>query len=413
MIKRILSTSFHSVISRFFITVTNLFIIFFVSKNFTRVELGSYGIVFFFFILFVNISSMNLYLFFSKEIARYKKKSSEELVLINELIVVSIFGIILTFLLPVVFSLFYKKITLSLLMLSSIAGYFQGVERNLGGLLLGKEKMPIESLVNFIMFFLVAVPMLLLKNSFNSIEMIFSLRIFVFIVAIIIKIWFLKEHFKKIKLNLKLKLFKEAKYYWFASLTNVALREIDILILSFFIDKSLLGGYFLALRIFYSFAILAEVVSTGLTPYISKFYNNRKNGKFNKFTEYLFMVFLFFAFVFSISLFLGRKLIVSIFSPEFLADAGTYLMFFSFILFFRFLSFFTGAILTSSDAQKIRFNIMLIAAFIMIILEILLGPQLKVSGILIARMIMELYLFFAFGYFVKKIISNANLIGDI
>ncbi len=409
MIKRVLSTSFHSILSRFFITATNLFIVFFVSKNLGKVQLGTYGIVFFFFIFFATTSSMSLYLFFGKEIARYDKKTRETLNIMSEFVSVSLLGILLAIILPVLFSLFYNKIDISLLILSSVAGYFHGVERNLGGILLGEERMHLESFGSFTSFLFVVIPMVMLGGYFHSIEMIFILRIFSFLIVIFMKLWFLRDHFSNLRLTIKLKFFKELKYYWFAGLSSVVLREIDILILSFFVDKSLLGAYFLAIRIYYAFGVLAEVVSSGLTPFISKFYLEKENGGFKKFNKYMLVVFMFFALVFSVSLLLSRNLIVTAFSPEFLYDTGKYLFYFSFILIFRFFSFFTGIILTSADAQKTRFNIMFTASIIMIALDIILGSQLQVTGMIISRAVTEIFVFLIFGYYVNKIISKYNM----
>lgn len=410
MIKRVLSTSFHSIISRFFITATNLFIVFFVSKNLGKIQLGTYGIVFFFFIFFATTSSMSLYLFFGKEIARYDKKTREALNIMSEFVSVSLLGILLAIILPISFSLFYNKIDISLLILSSVAGYFHGVERNLGGILLGEERMHLESFGSFTTFLLVVIPMVMWGGYFHSIEMIFILRIFAFLIAILIKLWFLRDHFTNLKLTFKLKFFKESKYYWFVGLSSVVLREIDILILSFFVDKSLLGAYFLAIRIYYAFGILAEVVSSGLTPFISRFYIDKENGGFKKFNKYMQAVFMFFALVFSVSLLLSRNMIVAAFSFDFLADAGKYLFYLSFILFFRFFSFSTGIILTSADAQKIRFNIMFIASIMLIFLDIILGSQFKIAGVIISRAIIELFIFFVFGYFVNKIHSKYDVV---
>jgi len=409
MIKRVLATSFNSIISRFFITAANFFIVFFVSKNLGLVQLGNYGIVFFFFIFFASASSMSLYLFFGKEIARYNKKTREELNIMSEFVSVSLLGILLTIILPVLFSLFYNKIDISLLILSSAAGYFHGVERNLGGILLGQERMHLESFGTFISFLFVVIPMVMFENYFYSIEKIFILRIFAFLVAIFIKLWFLREHFVNLRLSFKLKLFKESKYYLFLGMSGLVLREIDILILSFFVDKSLLGAYFLALRIYYAFGLLAEVVSSGLTPFISRFYIEKENGGFKKFNKYMLAVFMFFAFVFSVSLLLSRNLIVEAFSVEFLSDAGKYLFYFSFILFFRFFSFSTGIILTAADAQRIRFNIIFIASLMLIFFNIVLGSQFKITGVIISRAIIELFVFVFFGYFVKKISKRYNI----
>ena len=53
---------------------------------------------------------------------------------------------------------------------------------------------------------------------------------------------------------------------------------------------------------------------------------------------------------------------------------------------------------------------MFTASLIMIVLNIILGSQFKVTGIIISRAATELYMFLAFGYFVKKIISKYNMV---
>ncbi|MEN8154316.1 MAG: MATE family efflux transporter [Acidobacteriota bacterium] len=290
-----------------------------------------------------------------------------------------------------------------MLLLSSFTGYFLGIERNLGGVLLGKEKMQLESLSNFVLFFLVLSPMTIWGDFFSTIGKIFVLRIIGYCIGIVIKLWFLRGHFLRVKLKLKLKMFMETKYYWFTGLSETALREADILILSFFIDGALLGAYFLALRIYFSFGILAEVISTSLTPFLSKCYVNKKSGGFYRFNKYMLFLFMVFSFIFSATLFFSRNLIVKLFSPEFLHYSGKYLFFLSFILFFRFFSFSTGIILSSSDLQRTRSNIMFSASILIIVLNVILGYYFNVSGVIISRAFIELLIFFLFGFFVNKI----------
>ncbi len=410
MLKRIITSSFHSITSRVFITATNLFIVYFVSKNFGNEELGTYGIVFFFFLIVSTISSQAQYLFFSKELAKYDRGSREESVLFNEFITISLSGIILAAIFPLLIALVYKKISFTLLALASGGGYFLGVERNLGGILLGKERMHVESVVNFLLFLVVVVPMVFFKRSFDSIEKIISLRIVALIVAIIGKLVMIKDNLCDVEFSLKQRLFKEGKYYWFTGISNITLREADVIILSFFIDKSLLGVYFLALRIFFAFGILSEVLAHAISPFISRTYIGKESKGFKEFNKIIMVIVLAMGSISSIVLFISREFFVSIFSKELVSQSGRYLLFFSILIFFRFCSHFTGIILTSTEFQKTRFYIAIIASFVMIILDIVLAQFYQIEGVILSRTIVELGIFFSLLYYVRKVIKNYNLI---
>jgi len=406
MIKRILRSSVSSIASRFFITVTNLFIIYYISRRLGNAELGNYGIAFFFQMFVSTVSSFSLYLFYGKEFARYGEKSSGESDLVSEFVTISVMGLILALVSPFAIFLLYKKITFSLIILSCLGGYILGVERNLGGFLLGKEEMPFESLSNFLSLLMVVVPLLLFPHFFHSVERILLLRIFSLGGAMGVKLVYVRGMFDFKKIRVRLSSFSEIKYYWFSGISSSILREADVFILSFFIDKSMLGGYFLALRIFYAFGTIAEVISAALTPFISSSYLKRADGEFRRFNRYMVPVFTFLALIFSILLLVSRNFILQQFSPENLVETGRYLFYFSFLLFFRFISFSTGIILTSADLQKARFAVMFTASVIILVLEIVLGSVLGIEGILISRGAAELFIFFMFGYYVNRLIKG-------
>ncbi len=406
MIKRVLTTSFYSIVSRFFITATNLFVVFYVSKYLGKMELGNYGIVFFFFILFSVLSSFSLSLFFGKEIAKYERGSREESEILNELILVTIIGILITLILPVIIFLFYKKISFSLIMLSAVAGYFLGIERNLGGILLGRERMPLEAITNFFSFSVIFSSMFFSTEYFNSINKIFFLKIFVLIAVVLLKLWFIRDHFKGLRINLKFRFFKEGKFYWFGGMSNVVLREVDILILSFFIDRSLLGAYFLALRIYFSFGVLSEVITYGLTPFISRTYSGKERRGFKEFNRGVMVIISTMALLSALILFFSREYIISLFAGNLVETSGKYLFYFSFLLFFRFFSFFTGMILTSTEFQKIKFYIISSSSLIMIVSDVMLAPIFQIKGIIFSRSLVEIGIFFAYAYFVRKIFKE-------
>jgi len=203
-----------------------------------------------------------------------------------------------------------------------------------------------------------------------------------------------------------MKMFREGKYYWFGALSNVFLREIDVLVLSFFIDKPALGTYFLALRIYFAFSILAEVISFAFTPFISRAYSGKETSSFEKLNRKLFLFFFVAGTVLGLSLIFSRNLILDLFSAGANRMSGRYLFFLSFLLVFRFFSYYTGAILSSTEFQRIRFNISFSASIMMIVLNIVLGSVFKVEGVLISRAVVELFIFIVFLHYVNKIVSR-------
>ncbi len=200
-----------------------------------------------------------------------------------------------------------------------------------------------------------------------------------------------------------LKFFREGKYYWFMGISNILIRQIDVFILSFFISRSLLGSYFLALRIYISFGIIGEVMTMALTPFISRTYRGKEKRSFLEFNRKLLEIFSIVALISAVLLFFSRSLIVSLFSSEYVVSASSYLLFLSFLIFFRFFSYFTGSILTSTEFQNKRFFIIVFSAILMIVLNLITAPLLGIKGVLLSRGIVEIFTFFGYGYFVKEV----------
>lgn len=403
MIRRIVSTSTYSLFSRFFLTASNLYFIFFILRYMGTGDLGTYGILFFFSQLFAFLSSMNLYLFFGKEIANVKDDSKSRVKYFHEFISVTILGFFFSLLFLALFGLTYTKVNFALLLLTFIAGILLGMERNLGGIILGREKMNVEFYVNFSSFFLIISLLILKQNFFNSLEKIFLLRISALALAVIIKFLFLKDIITFRNFKIRLQFFREGKYYWFTGISNVLIRQIDVLILSFFISRSLLGSYFLALRIYLSFGIIGEVMTMALTPFISRTYRGKEKRGFLEFNSKLLKIFSIVALISAAFLFFSRSLIVSLFSSEYVSSASSYLLFLSFLIFFRFFSYFTGSILTSTEFQNKRFYIIVFSAVLMIMLNLITAPLLGIKGVLLSRGIVEIFIFFGYGYFVKEV----------
>ncbi len=406
MLKRILNTSIYSVLSRGFITGTNLFIIYFISRNLNKEALGIYGIVFFFFQFFSAFSSMNLYLFFGKELAYKRGDKNKESDIFNEFFSATVIGSLVSLPLLSAGLFLYNKINSELLFLSFFSGLLLGMEKNLGGMLLGKEKMNLEFISNFLSFIMIFISIILFPEKFYNIEQIFLLRILILIIIVGFKLFLLRDMIRLKTIKIKLKFFREGKFYWFSSLSNLTIRQIDVLVLSFFIGKVLLGDYFLAVRIYLAFGILAEVISYALTPFISRLFKGKEKKGFKEFSKQVLFIIVFLAFFSSVVLFFSRNLLLSVFNRAGNGNSSIYLIYFSIFIFFRFITYFTGITLTSTGFQNIRFYINFLSSILIIILDVSLGYFWGVEGVIMARGIVELIMFIGSFYFFFKIIKN-------
>lgn len=408
MLKRIFSTASYSFLSRFLITASNLFFIYFISKNLGADDLGIYGIIFFFYQLFASISSMNLYQFFGKEIAGVNEDRKKGKIFFDEFFSVTVIGIFIALFFLLLIVLFYSKVAVLLLVLVFPAGILLGIERNLSGILLGIEKMKFEFYSNLISFLIIIVSVLINGDLFLSIANLLLLKIISQFFAVVIKLFPLRDLISLKLPVLKLKFFREGKFFWFSGLSNLLLRQADIFILSFFIGKSLLGSYFLAIRIYYFFGLIAEIFSFALTPFISRTFLGKEDRGFKEFNIKLIKLFSVFAILSSLVLYFGRDLIVNVFSGD-QGNTSAYLTVFSVLVFFKFMSYLTGNILTSTKFQNIRFYISSTSSLILIVLNLILVPFLSVNGAIIARSVAEILLFFAFGFSVFRMFRDYKI----
>lgn len=408
MFKRIINSSLYSLLSRIFVTSTNLFFIYFISKNMDKSYLGVYAILFFFYQLFGVLSSINLYQFFGKEFAAVRNDSGKIKNLFEEFTKSHIVGFIISLILLFIFLLLYRKISPTLLLLIFPSGILFGIERNLGGVLLGFEKMRAEFISNLLSFNVIIFSVLLKKDLFLTLKSLILLKIFSQLISIYVKLGPLKKDLVWSVKNLKFRFFIEGKFFWLSGMSAILLRQADIFILSFFIGKSLLGSYFLALRIYYFFGMVAEVFSFALTPFISATYSGKEKESFISFNKRLIKIFTLFAIISSLILLFTKDLLISILAKPDPAASG-YLLLFSGLVFFKFISHLTGNILTSIGSQSRKFYIGFSAMLLLISLNMILIPLTGINGALIARSVSEISIFVAFALYVKKIFKNYSL----
>jgi O-antigen/teichoic acid export membrane protein len=398
MIKRIIKTSFFSIGSRGFLTLTNLAIMYSISHTLGEMKLGIYGISAFLYYLFSFFTSFELITYFGKEIAHKRDRNGEIKTLYGEIVTTFLIGVGISVVTLLFLLLFYHQIDASLMIISAVSGIIFGIEKNLSGILLGKEKMHFEFISQITAFFMVAVPVVLFVRRLD-IAGVYFLRIAASVTCIALRGYFTRilKYLERKSISLKKYNWKEISFFSASGLSFFVQHHIDLFILSFIISKELEGAYFLALRIFLAFSLLAEMISFALTPYISRSYRGEDPNRFNRFFTRVFYVQVGLGAAASVILFFGRFFLV-----EFFTDAGgsgqaaDFLLYFSFFIFFRFVSYYTGNILTSTRYQNIRFYILVTSAALLILLEFVLGSIFSVYGVIYARAVVEVLIFTAY-----------------
>jgi len=405
MLKRIIKTSFFSIASRGFLTLTNLVILFSISNSLGEEKLGIYSISAFFYYLFAFITSFELTTYFGKEIAHRRDRIEEIKRLFGEIATTFLVGLVFSLLVLLFLVIFYKKIDASLLIISTISGIIFGFEKNLSGVLLGMEKMHFEFISQAAAFGMVAVPVFFCAHRLDIVG-VYLLRIAASVVCIVLRSYYTRivKYLEKKRISLKHYSWKEINFFSASGFSFFVQHHIDLFILSFLISKELEGAYFLALRIFLAFNLLAEMTSFALTPYISRSYRGKNSHRFDLFYTRMFHVQIGLGVCASIILFFTRDFLVSFFSSENGSGlTSDFLFYFSFLIFFRFVSYYTGNLLTSTRYQNIRFYILITSAALMILLEIILGKLFSVYGIICSRAVVEVFIFIAYLVAVTKI----------
>jgi len=235
---------------------------------------------------------------------------------------------------------------------------------------------------------------------------VYFLRIAASVVCIGLRSYFTRivKYLEKKRVSLKHYNWKEISFFSASGFSFFVQHHIDLFILSFLISKELEGAYFLALRIFLAFNLLAEMIAFALTPYISRSYRGKDSHGFDRFYTRMFYIQVGLGVGASIILFFTRDFLVAFFSSENGSGlASDFLFYFSFLIFFRFVSYYTGNVLTSTRYQNIRFYILITSAVLLILLEILLGKLFSVYGIIYSRAVVEVFIFIAYLVAVTKI----------
>jgi len=366
---------------------------------------------------------LGLEVFLGKEVAYRREEPGMLRKLFNETLIATLYGSLLSFALMVIFSIFYRKIDFPLFTAVLFAGILYGLERNLGGFLLGKEKVHIDTFYMLLSLFITAALILLFKDNLD-ITKIFLIRVFSLLIGVagrfcaIVKGTkdslkqrnFPEQNLADVRKPWKFTRFREIKFFWFFTIFTFFERQADLFILSLFIDEKILGGYFLSLRIYLTVNLLIEVLAQALTPFISRVFRGKENIDFKTFFKYLFSISLFTGILLGLILYFSRDLIIGLFNKNLIPSSSPYLAILAFVVPFKVGSYILGSIMSSSQYQKARFYINLFTTLVFLISLILFVNFYSAFGAVYARALFEVLtyvisLIFVYN-FLKKPLSN-------
>lgn len=408
MLKRIFTTSVFSVLSRGLNTATNVFILFIISRFMGPQELGIYGIAFTIFNLFFSIASMNLWIYIGREMAHLQEDRQEVFNLFGETMAAAKVGFLASGVVLLGALAIYRELGVGLVLLTFAAGVLWGIEKNLSGFLLGRERMDLEALTSGLTFAL-TVGLLVLTKDDLTIEWIFVVRLIGLLAGIAVRFYFIRDCIVLSAWKVRMKKFSEIKYFWFNNVAAFVFRQVDVLVLSFFVGKALLGSYFLALRIFMTVNIVSEVLAMSLTPFISRSFKGKESVSFRR----MIMLSLVTTFVVGLLLgggvFWGRHFLISIFNRELVAGAGLYLKLLAWMIPFRMGMAILGAFLSSTQYQNYRFYLSLMIAIPFTLMTAALSFLYAADGAIVARLGTEIM---AFGLYFYTIFFKLKLRRD-
>ncbi len=399
MIKRIFTTTLFSAVSRAFSTGTNLFVLFFIARFLGPQPLGLYGIAFTFLYLFFSVSGMNLDIFLGKEIAYIQQDKDRTFALFNEFAAATIYGVWASAAVLLLSALLYHRLSLYLLVLTFVTGILLGVEKNLSGFLLGRERMDVEAFYSLLTFVVVVV-LLMVNKGGMTIEGVFIVRIVGLVVGIGGRLLNLRQFTAFKRFRLKLRFFHEIKYYWFNQIAGFLIRQVDVLILSFFVEEAMLGAYFLALRIYITLNIATEVFAVSLTPFISRTFQGQETIEFNRFLKRITGMALLGGLLLAAAVFLSGDLLISLFSRDLAAESSRYLKLLAFVIPCRVVIHILGAFLSSSRYQKVRFYLSLGLSLSFMSTTLVLAGMYLADGAVAARILSEILTFGLYFYVV-------------
>lgn len=393
MIRRLILATGYSGIGRLFSTLGNMLFVLAVSQHLKPSDLGVYALLFFFTQLFSGITPLGYPMYLAREVAHRRDNRQALGESLKEGGTALFWGSGLSLVVWLLMLLFYQKLPSNLLFLAVVAGILWGGEYLLAGILTGLERMAQNAFWHGVSLTLICAGLFLQSQFPLDLHNLFLLRIVATLIGLLGRLYALKDLKALFSLGRRLKSFHESSFFWYSGWVYLASRQLDVLILSFFLSDDLLGGYFLALRIFLTFGIVAEVLGIALIPFISRAHHGREERSlgwlFRRVVIGTFIVGIPLGVIFTLS----RTWLITFFNPLLLESVSPLLGSLSWVIPFSLGNHLVGAFFSASNYQRERLYIhlaVIISTFIALVPLILVS---SVTGAIWAKMGSDTVLF--------------------
>lgn len=410
-IKKIARNIGISGISQIFASILTFILLIFAARYLGEAQFGIYSFALAFTSLFIIFTDFGISQLIIREVARNKDKTNEYIT--NAQLIKIIFSFFTFGVIALVINLMrYPQDVINVvyifaiyIILTSFAqafmSIFQAYERI--------EYIAITVLVEKIIILSIGLLVLNIGYGLLGISYVYLLASITSIIICLIITFKKFEPRLRIKITIWKKLTKLSLPFGLNTLFGMLFFNIDAVLLSILISSVAVGIYSAAYNPLLALSmIISGMFVTAIYPVMSRFFLSSKNS-LNTITtlssKYLMIIGLPIAVG---CLLLADRIIIILYGGQFSSSIIVFQILALFIP-IRLISSVTGTLLTSINKQTLRTFSVFLSAILNIILNLLLIPYFSYVGASIATVLSEIFLYFAFIYFINKHFTKLKL----
>ena len=383
-------------------------LLFVMARTLGDVVFGKYTFALSLAVIFATVADFGLNTYLIREISRKKKQAAEYIGnALNIKLVLSIITFIL--LVIVVNVLDYPQATKNIAYLGALYTFVEFIALAYRSTFKAYEQMEYEAIllvVYRIAVVLVGLLILLTNPNIVSLLMAFLILSIVYLAAtfIIGSTKFSRPNLKP-DIALTKKILKESAPFMITALLIALYFRIDVIILSFFKGDEVVGWYGAATTMIYSLLFIPIALSESILPQMSINFKKSKenlNRIFNNSTRIISIII--WPMMIGTTL-LAKEFVVLLFSIEFVnATIGVQILVWA--LGIMFLNYILATTVNAINKQQVHTIIILIAAIINIVLNLILIPKYSIIGAGIAAIATQAIIFIALRIYLQKHTSS-------
>lgn len=403
---RISKNSIYSFLSIFFRLFSNVILFWLIARFYGKELFGQFTIAQTFASVYVIFADFGLDMLLTIEISRRLSDSTNifrRYFSVKFVLVVIVFLILI----GITFISNFSSDVRQLIIIFGFYGVFTTLTNFLYALFKGNEKLKYETKVSFFVnasSLIVLLPLIFLKQSIVVIAIIF---VFMRLSGLLIALFFSFKILPTISFKLDFSQFKETwkkiiVFGLFLIFGNLYF-QLDTILLAYMVDNSSVGEYQAVFRLVMLPLIIPTIFVNSIMPALSRF-NSQDIIKWEKLGYILNKLLIIISIPISIILFVFAEQIISlIYGKAEYGPAIPILKFFAVIVFIRFFAETFGLMLTTSNRQKSRMIIVLVATIINLVMNLILIPIYGIKGAAVTSLVTNLFVAILFFIVTREI----------